>query len=156
MRLYEFDTPAKKTLYVSRRVLNAADLLEWARREGFNSFLTPEELHITLALSRKKVDWITPDTSNVVIKGGARTLKKMGKSLALTVESPELQTRWQEFIDAGCSWDHPSYLPHVTLTYNHKKLDIAKMSAYKGDIILGAELFRKASFDYTPSEQPIR
>ena len=49
---------APRTLYVSRRVLNAGAIIDWAKDQGFETTLPAEDLHVTIAYSRTPVDWM--------------------------------------------------------------------------------------------------
>jgi hypothetical protein len=54
-----FKDAAPKTLYVSRRLLNAADLIAWAKKPGLrDDARQPIEMHVTICYSRQAVDWM--------------------------------------------------------------------------------------------------
>src|SRR5690606_23905063 len=48
---------APRTLYVSRKVTNAAAIIRWAKSQGFETTLPASDLHCTIAFSRTPVDW---------------------------------------------------------------------------------------------------
>lgn len=65
-----------------------------------------------------------------------------GDAIVLQFSAPALQERWQEFRDAGASWDYESYHPHVTITYDKPPdLDLSAVVPYDGPIELGPEVF---------------
>lgn len=148
------DEPAadKKTLYVKRPVVNAAEIRAWAAKQGFKSALKAGDLHVTLAFSKTALDWsaLTPATNQLAVSGGERSIMPLGDkgAVALRLESADLAKRWQEIRDAGASWDHDGYRPHVTITYAGKDLPIAEMAAYAGDIVLGAEVFAEVDTNW--------
>ena len=45
------------SLYVSRPVLNAPQIIAWAKAQGFATTLPPEDMHVTVAFSKEPVDW---------------------------------------------------------------------------------------------------
>ena len=47
----------KKTLYVSRPVANAKEILKWAKDQGITDLIKADEMHVTIAFSKKKVAW---------------------------------------------------------------------------------------------------
>lgn len=130
-------------LYVSRPVANAGDILAWARSQGIENLESPDKLHVTVAFSR---DPVSPAAGGdapgqLVSASGEREVKRLGDegAVVLRIDSPELHARWQAWRDAGASWDFESYQPHVTLTYDPGKVDLAKVQPYRGAVVLGPE-----------------
>jgi HK97 family phage prohead protease len=148
-----------KTLYVKRPVLNGAEIRAWAKEAGFPQTLPPEEMHVTLAFSKAKLDWslLTAATDQVAVSGGARSIMPLGDkgAVVLRIESEALSARWAEFREAGASWDWDGYKPHVTLTYAGG-VDPSAMQAFGGDILLGPEVFAEVKQDWETSvkEEP--
>jgi HK97 family phage portal protein len=149
----------KRTLYVSRQLLNAEDLIAWAKTQGFAATLTAADMHVTVAFSRASVDWsATPARSDTVRipptadRAGERSVERLGDkgAVVLRFESAELTDRWQEFRDAGASWDWPGYKPHVTLTYQAPAdLDVATLAPYQGELRFGPERFATVDENWT-------
>lgn len=148
--LLEDMSRSTQTLYVSRPVLNAWQIRQWAKEQGFSSILSDDELHVTIAFSKSPVCWDdveeSPDSS-VVVTGGERAVAPLGDKGAVVIrfDSDELQARWREFREAGCSWDWPSYKPHVTITYKGTGKDLDKVQPYMGPIVLGPEKFAEVN-----------
>lgn len=128
-------------MYASRPVTNAAEIAKWARSQGFTDVV--DDMHVTLAYSRDPVDMGAAgnDRRVVSIDGGKREVKPLGDqgAIVLKFDSPELKKRWQQFRDAGASWDYESFQPHVTITYNGQGVDLSKVKPYEGKIELGDE-----------------
>jgi hypothetical protein len=61
--------------------------------------------------------------------------------VALIFGSGELQYRHRQMRDAGASWDYPSFLPHITITYDAGSIDLAKVEPYQGRLVFGPERF---------------
>lgn len=130
-------------LYVNRPVVNAADILAWAASQGFGTTLAADDLHVTVAYSKQPMQWskAPPQQDTITVSGGARSVQPLGSegAVVLKFDSPELQQRWQQYRDAGASWDYDGYTPHVTITYQGQGVDLAQVQPYDGPIVLGAE-----------------
>ena len=148
-RAASFAADDPRPLYVFRRLLNAGELLDWATAQGFTSTITAEELHVTVTYSKRPVNWFgmgefgSYASDLVVSPGGARMVSAMGSdgAVALVFASPDLQWRHREMREAGASWDYPSYLPHVTITYAAGDVDLSKVEPYQGRLVFGPETF---------------
>lgn len=159
-----------KTLYVYRPVENAADIIAWAKSQGFATTLAPEDLHVTLAHSKTPLNWamlhddyhFEPSTEQSAccgpvlrsadggnskrrIKGGVREVKALGAegAILLAFESDTLTRRWMDFKAAGAVWSFAGFQPHITLTYDGKGVDLDKVHPYAGDIVLGEECWEE-------------
>lgn len=137
---------APRPLYVSRPVKNAAEIIRWARAQGFKTTAPESELHVTVAYSRSPVDWLKIDEDwqpEVKIEGGARIVEPLGDkgAIVLLFKSNSLEWRWRRFIEAGASWDYEEYQPHITITYDGGEIDLEKVEPYHGEILLGPERF---------------
>jgi hypothetical protein len=133
-------------IYIFRPLLNAYQVLQWAARQGFTSALPAADMHVTVAFSRAALDWdaITPDRAALVVHlpaTGAQ-VTQMGSATALRFSSPALATRWRELRAAGASWDHPTYQPHVSLTYRPPP-GMSGALAFPGDLHFGPERFQE-------------
>ena len=137
-----------KTLYIHRVLKNADEVIAWAKANGFATTLIPEEMHVTVAYSKKPVDWDKVgrrnDTVNVPPNSN-RSVEQLGDegAVVLRFASAALSQRWQELVEAGASWDYPSYKPHVTLTYDGDDVDLKTIKPYSGKLIFGPEIFAK-------------
>lgn len=138
-----------RTLYVSRRIVNADDIIAWAKAQGFTSTIPADDLHVTIAFSRRAVDWMKVGTDwhgddkgeLVVAPGGARLLEKLGENAqVLLFNSSALAWRHEQIKEAGASWDWPEYQPHITISYTTHP-DLSKVEPYRGKIVLGPERF---------------
>ncbi len=154
-----------RTLYVSRPLLDGARLRAWARRAlGLRSALAAADMHVTVAFSRAPVNWfaLSPDRNLVLIPEGEadREVKRLGKATVLRFRAPELERRWREFRDrAGASWDHPSYQPHVTLTYTVPEgTDLHDATPFDGPLRFGPERWAEVKDDWPVDvqEEPLR
>lgn len=140
-----------KTLYVHRKVLNWKVIAKWAKSVGFETTLG-DDMHVTIAYSRAPVDWMKISESYVselkLEPGGPRMLEKFGEAKVLLFKSFELEWRHQAIIEAGASWDHPEYQPHITISYGDSP-DLESIDAYQGEIILGPEIFQELDEDWS-------
>lgn len=145
-------------LYISRKVLNAEEVLTWAREQGFENLLDADELHVTQAYSRQPLEWFDVDQSweekLEIGAGGPRSIEMFGSAVVLRFASRSLQWRFEELQKLGASWDYAEYKPHVTLSYAGSIPPGAV--PYQGRLELGPEIFEEVddpSF-FADSEQP--
>ena len=133
------------TLYVQRPVLNADKIRAWALTHGFKTTLPIDDMHVTCAFSKAKVDWskISAKTNTLTINNGKRKIAPLGNKGAVVMkfESDQLQEDWKQLCNIGCSWDYPEYQPHVSITYNGLGVHIDPHACYTGEIILGPQVF---------------
>lgn len=72
----------KKTLYVSRPVIDAQEIYDWYKPYQLFSQVRPENLHTTIAYSRKHVNWdaVEPEEGCCMSCSPKRTIDKFGGS----------------------------------------------------------------------------
>src|SRR6478752_1899195 len=146
--LFEAEASKPKTLYCNRPLLNSSDLIEWAKTQGLDKCLDGDDMHVTIAYSKKKVDWsdITDAGDNVRVKGGQRKIKLFGPkkdAVVLVFDCAELKDRWEEFRDdLGTSWDYDDYHSHVTISYDGlpKGMTLGEFEPYQGELHFGPEV----------------
>lgn len=157
---------APRTLYVSRNVLNADEIREHFKAQLAGAPMTPsDEMHVTIAYSRAKVDWFKVGTNwfspadadghLTVAAGGPRQMALFGPDKACLVmmfASSDLSWRHRDLKDAGCSWDYPEYQPHLTITYQfgdeagiRSEDRLATITPYQGKIEFGPEIFAEVT-----------
>jgi uncharacterized protein len=149
---------APRTLYVSRKVINAAEVIRWAKAQGFKTTLAANDLHVTVAFSRTPVDWLTVGTTwsgekdgkLTVSPGGARIVEPLGDkgAVVLLFSASELSWRHEEIKRAGASFDYDQYQPHITISYDAGDLDLSTVEPYRGQIVLGPEIFEEVKEDW--------
>lgn len=139
---------AVKSLYISRRVKNAQEIIDWFKSQGMKNLVRPEDMHVTVAFSKKRVDWEAIegqkelDDEHEMEPSLRRSVTALGDASAvLKVESKALHDRWQQVIVKGGSWDYPSYNPHITLSYSDPGVDLGRVQPFPGIIRLGRERF---------------
>ncbi len=142
------------TLYVRRDILNAPEIIAWAKDHGFATTLQPGDLHVTVTFSRRAVDWRKfgrPDEQGIVAAGGPRHLHAFGDdkdAIVLAFDCERLSARHEWMMARGASWDHPQYQPHVTITWNVGDFDWQNVEPYAGPIILGPEVYESVKEDW--------
>lgn len=140
---------APKTLYVRRDVINRADIVKWAKSQGFTDIA--DDLHVTVTYSRNPVDWFAMGESwrgkLEIEAGGPRMVEALGpdgKYKALLFTAYELVSRNQDMRDKGASFDWPEYQPHISIQVGGD-IDLATVKPYLGKIVLGPEIFEEVS-----------
>lgn len=144
---------APRSLYVSRKLLNGAALVKWAKSVGIAEPLAASDMHVTITYSRQPVDWLKMGNSweeeLTIPKGGARLLERFdGGAVVLAFASNMLRWRHEEMVGNGASFDYEEYQPHVTLTYKGADLDLSAIQAYQGELRFGPEIFAEVVDDW--------
>lgn len=152
---------APRTLYIRRDVLNAADIVAWAKSQGIED--VQEGLHVTVIHTRTPIDWIAvgqagewsseDDGKMVIAPGGPRLVERFDEAVVLQFASTRLAWRHEDIKRLGAETDHPEYQPHVTITWNAPGLDLSKIEPYRGKIELGPEIFEEVNDDWK-TDQP--
>lgn len=141
-----------RTLYVRRDVKNGAAILAWAREQGFTTTLEASDLHVTIAFSRQPVDWMKAGESWEdeirIAAGGPRMMEQFGEATVLLIPGRSLKWRHEEMKEAGASWDHDDYQPHITISYGGAPADLSSVQPYQGEIVLGPEVFEELDLDW--------
>lgn len=152
-----------RPLYVYRRLLNADALMAWAREQGFTSTMPPEQMHVTVAYSKRPVNWFGIGTAwgdernRLRAEGGPRMVELLGEegAVVLHFSDDRLDSRHREMRRLGASWDFPSYLPHVTFTYDPGSVDLARVKPYLGPLVFGPEIFEPIVDDWQSSMREV-
>lgn len=136
---------APRSLYVRRDVLNKAEIVAWAKAQGFTDIV--EDLHVTIIYSKAAVDWMKVGSAweeDIRIPpGGARLMEKFdGGAQVLLFNSNTIRYRNQEMIDAGAVSSYPDYQPHITISYVEHP-DFESVEPYQGAIQFGPEIFQE-------------
>jgi phage-related protein (TIGR01555 family) len=150
-----------RSLYVSRKLLNGADFIKWAKGQGFTTTVPAEELHVTVLYSRQPVDWMKMGTAwdqdsdgkLKVAAGGARLVEQLGDkgAVVLLFASSTLSWRHEDMVRNGASHDFGEYQPHVTISYSGSDIDLSKVEPYRGELIFGPEMFEEVKDDWEQS-----
>jgi hypothetical protein len=151
---------APRSLYVSRKLLNAADVIAWAKGQGFETTVAADEMHVTVLYSRTPVDWMAmgnawDEDQNGQLRvapGGPRMLDRFGSmadAVVLLFNSSSLSWRHEDMISKGASSDYADYAPHVTLSYSvPADFDLSNVEPYQGALVFGPEVFTEVVDDW--------
>lgn len=140
---------SKKTLYVNRKVVDWSDLIKFAKDNGIKDIIKTNELHVTIAFSKTKVNWedFTADTKEMDINLKDAKLEKLWDAIVLKFQSKDLEDNWKKYIKGWASWDYKEYQPHISLTYNNDQ-DIAKSKMFTWKLKLSWENMEEINKDY--------
>ncbi|WP_426235847.1 anti-CBASS protein Acb1 family protein [Pararhizobium sp. DWP1-1-3] len=147
---------APRPLYVRRDVLNATEIVKWAKEQGFTDIVP--DLHVTITYSRDPVDWMEmgdnwSDNGKgglTIPAGGPRMMDAFGndgEAKVLLFASSTLSWRHEDMKRNGASSDHAEYQPHITISYAAGGPDLAKVEPFRGKIELGPEIFEELRED---------
>ncbi|OGT55492.1 MAG: hypothetical protein A3E01_09295 [Gammaproteobacteria bacterium RIFCSPHIGHO2_12_FULL_63_22] len=147
-----------RPLYVQRKILNAADLVDWAKANGFASTLAATDMHVTVLYSRAPVDpmkmgrdWSEDEKGRIIVRpGGPRAIERLGENaVVLRFVAPSLEYRHRDLIEAGGSHDYDEYRPHVTLSYTvPDDVDLDAIKPFNGELVFGPEIFEPLDLDW--------
>jgi hypothetical protein len=145
-----------RTLYIHRDVVNAEDIKRWAKSQGFDT--VQEDLHVTIIHTRSPLDWIKvgndiewADSGNTIkiLAGGPRLMEQFGEAVVLQFASSRLTWRHEDIKRMGADTAYPEYQPHITITWKIPGgIDLSKVDPYRGEIVLGPELFEEVDDDW--------
>lgn len=142
------------TLYVNRPLLNAEEVITWAKSVGFETALPPENMHVTLCYSKTRMDWrkVKPLRNGVIASNSGRSLECFdANAVVLRFESEALEHRNAELLAAGATSEYAEYKPHVTITYSGNNVDLNSITPYEGELRFGIERFRPIDEDWHDS-----
>jgi len=138
---------SKEPLYVSRKIINSQEIIQWYNDQGIQGLDDTTELHITQVYSSNPVDMntMTYDTQTIKVEKEKSEAKMEcfgnGKFLVLALNIPEMQERFKYFQSQGCSFDFPQYNPHTTISNNYGySPELDHIIPFNGDIFLGPEI----------------
>lgn len=129
-------------LYVRRQLVNAQQLHDWAKQVGIPNLVPPEQMHVTVVYSKKKIE-LVPETDSVRVVGGARSIEPLGDKGALVLMAPSavLSARWEYAREQGATWQYSTgYRPHVTLSYDAGGVDIQAITPPDMELTFGPEI----------------
>lgn len=121
-------------------------MLHWAKNQGIPDLFTAEKLHVTVAYSRKPIDYEKAGSGifDVEVVFGDREIARLGRSaIALKFKSSVLSARFDAIRKAGATWDYPSYIPHLTVAESLKPIKLANVVPYYGILEFGPEIIEK-------------
>lgn len=137
-----------KTLYASRPLANAAEVIAWAKDQGFRTTLLPDDMHVTLCYSKKPMEWPEAIATELVIphkaKPDVRSVKQFGQgAVVLAFENAQLSARAKALRETGATSDFPEFSAHVTLTYDPGNVAPDQVEPYAGRLVFGPERFKE-------------
>lgn len=142
---------ADQGVYISRKVLNDYDFIEWAKDNGFDKTVSDGEMHVTISFSRDPFEPGEYKQDAITIKPNQyKSVEPLGDdgAFVLKFDSDQLQKEWKECIDKGASWDYESYMPHMTITYYGQGVDLSKVKLPTFPMVLGERIIAPLDLDW--------
>lgn len=130
------------SLYVSRPLLDAQKLHDWAVKAGIQNVVPPSKMHATVVYSRAPLAYEQLGAAPETVSAITKRLMRLGEDndIVITLSAPALEARHKQALEKGASWDHDrSYIPHVTLSYSDTTTDITKLTAPNMPVKFGPE-----------------
>lgn len=141
----------KPGVYIARSVHidDAKKLADWAKRNGIDDHLAPEDMHVTVVASR--VHFEMDEDAEPELKVKVKGIKKLKDAIVLTLDAPKIVDRHKAARDAGATHDFKSFQPHITLSYAGGDLP----DTFPGmSVRLGAEYRREFQDDPVTKSAP--
>ena len=155
----------KASIYISRKVLNYQDIIDWAREAGFKTMMPVDSLNVTVVYCKHKVDWNTVDRDQpemILVPGEdddthERAVHNFnGGACVLEIKSEDLLERNEALRALGIHSKFPDYRAHITISYKKPSgMDVEQIAPYRGPIILGPEVIEEASNGWKEDYQEI-
>lgn len=148
-----------RSLYVRRDLLNVDEFNAWAREQGFEP---AAGLHVTVAYSKRPIDWIKADNDwstddkggYSVEPGGPRVVETLGDkgAVVLLFASSHLSYRHERIRElSGAGHDFAEYVPHVTIQYDAPGgIDLSRVVPFRGALRFGPEIFEEVVEGWRP------
>lgn len=143
------NTKSMNGTYVSMKVKNKTELYDWFSTQGVD-MEDENNLHCTISFSRTEfLHKIDPTETIILPKDiiGVHTLGDDG-AVVMKFNSDEMQKRFNNCMNEGATYDYESYIPHITLTYNGKLLDLSKIKMPDFPITLHKETVEPLNIDW--------
>ena len=146
--------PAKRGLYVHRKVTNGPEIARHYREQGCTNTVDPVDMHVTQLYSKAPVDWSgmgeAPDSLSIPSSDDRRT-EPLGDKGAhvLHFSSPEMEARHAAMVERGASHDYDTFKTHLTVGYNGEGFDKAK--PWTGPIEMGPEVQGEVKSGWKPT-----
>lgn len=138
--------------YVAMKVLNSDELIAFCASQGL-VVTKPDELHVTIAYSRKHFDFYPAMVERTIkIQPGCSCFESLNGCLVLMLDSVELQCEFARTREAGAQYDYDQYQPHVTIEYDCGDVDISYLENPNFCICLGQEYVEDLDPDWVKNQ----
>lgn len=134
-------------LWLSRPLLNVADIYQWGEAAGIKKMMPPEQLHMTVATVREPVSWESLEIRDdeLIIPAGHKIVQIFGYTIkALTFGDPRVKQRHEEILARYPQMDYPLLRPHISLFKGGRMPRVE----YEGKLVLGPEKLEKFDAAY--------
>ena len=138
------------SIYIERRLANGADLVAWAKGQGFRNLLRQTDLHATVGVAVHPIYTrpSEPAPVELLIVGGERTVVQLNHDVvALAFAAPQLEERRRELEQAGFQLRGP-FRPHVTFAFQ-PSTDIDLAAPFTDPLRFGPETSRADALGLT-------
>jgi len=143
MKLYEVSSEKKKGTYAAVKFCKKTKdaLKEMAKEFDVPKPLGSSKFHTTIIYSEKylpeleSLGKLDKPLIGIPIKCESWETQEGTNALVLTFKSPELTKRHKSLMkEHDAEWSHPTYKPHVTLSYDCGDFDMGNINKYlKGE-----------------------
>lgn len=114
-------------------------------------------LHVTTVYSRVPIEYrpVSGSGSFVAYPSGFVIFNSpsYGVCLCLSVRGSFFYESWNSAIKSGATWDHPSFIPHLTLAYGLTVADLHSKILHPPSfrLFFGREVVKELDLDWRPS-----
>lgn len=161
MRASEISSTAQSTYCaIQFTEQSSQDIVDFASSHDVPNVIDVEKVHCTVLYSKKPISGFVALGDKVPQYEIAfsrydvfRDRKSGNNSLVMVLDCDELIEHHTEYMDQyGASWDFPTYIPHITLSYDIGDFDVSKLPPYDGDIIADHEYAEPLDVEWKDNE----
>jgi hypothetical protein len=146
------ENDVRPSLYICRKLINAKEVLAWAKSQGLEDLLDAHKLHATVVSSEAEFNWskLSLKVGSLIIPPSpSHNVHKLGSAYVLSFHSSELTKRHLEILKMGAYEKFDNYIPHVSLSYGSKhEIDLDKVEPFGGTIVFGPEYVDEIDDDF--------
>lgn len=156
MRLYEINDKSGifAGVHFSSTTIDA--IIKYQKDNNIPNPLDSKEFHSTVVYNKSPIiNFRCLDELSPSWKGKFKEMillpSDANKALCIEYECAKLTARWQQVLDMGAAWDYPSFIPHITISYDIGDTDISTFPPYPGPIEIVEEFCNPLDPNYIKS-----
>jgi hypothetical protein len=124
---------------------SSTSLYKWAQEQNIKNIIHPDKMHCTVIYSKTKVINYFPYQIPIVLSPRTYKLNILNGALVLIFNHPIPRQQFMISKMHGATSDYPSFIPHITISYDPGSINIAKIVVPRIPITLTREYVESIS-----------